>query len=99
MVDSVCKVATRPRKSEVEIVMEGSDVVGAIGGTVGVIGGATETSSGMGTGCAEVGDAGASGIVSVGSSPCSVGTGVDCACSVCGGSKGDAMGWAPGGAK
>ncbi|WKA03518.1 hypothetical protein VitviT2T_021621 [Vitis vinifera] len=81
------------------MVMEGSDVVGATDGTVGVKGGAVETASGMGTGCAEVGDAGAGGIVSVRSSPCSVGTGVDCICSVCGGSRGDAMGWAPGGAK
>ena len=98
MVDSVCKVATRPRKSEVEIVMEGSDVVGAIGGTVGVIGGATETSSGMGTGGAKGGDAGVGGIVSVESSSCSVGTGVHCVCSVCGGSRGAIMGWTPGGA-
>ena len=79
--------------------MEGSDVVGATDGIVGVKGGAAETASGMGTSCAEVGDAGASGIVFVGSSPCSVGTGVDCACSVCGGSEGDVMGLAPGGAK
>ena len=76
------------------MVMEGSDLVGAIDGIVGVKGGAAETASGMGTSCAEVGDVGAGGIVSVGSLPCSVGTGVDCACSVCGGSGGDAMGWA-----
>ena len=41
--------------------MEGSDVVGATGGTVGVTGGAAEVASGMGTG----------GIVFMGSSPCS----------------------------
>ena len=42
--------------------MEGSDVVGATsGGTVGVVGGAVEVASKMGT----------SGIVSVESSPCS----------------------------
>ena len=79
--------------------MEGLDVVRATDGTLGVIGGVAETASGMGIGGTEVGDVGASGIVSVGSLPCSVGTGVDCACSVCGGSGGDAMGWAPGGAK
>ena len=39
--------------------MEGSDVVGATGGTVGVTGGAAEVVSGMGTG----------GIVFMGSSP------------------------------
>ena len=99
MVDSVCKVATRPRNSEAEMVMEGLDVVGATDGIVGVKGGVVETALGMGIGGAEVGDVGAGGIVSVGSLPCSVGTGVDCACSVCGGSGGDAMGWAPGGAK
>ena len=89
--------------------MEGSDVVGATGGTVGVIGGAAEIASGMGIGGAEVGnvgasgaevgDVGASGIVFVGSSPCSVGTGVDYVCSVCGDSGGATMGWALGGAK
>ena len=99
MVDSVCKVATRPQNSEVEMVMEGLDVVGATDGTVGVKGGAVETTSGMGIGGAEVGDAGVGGVVSIRSSPCSVGTGVDCTCSVCGGSRGDAMGWALGGAK
>ena len=41
--------------------MEGSDVVGATGGTVGVTGGAAEVASSMGT----------SGIVFMGSSPCS----------------------------
>ena len=41
--------------------MEGSDVVGATGGTVGVTRGATEVASGMGTG----------GIVFMGSSSCS----------------------------
>ena len=99
MVDSVCKVATRPRNSKAEMVMEGSDVVGATGETTGVIRRAIETALGMGTGGAKVGDSGVGGIVFVRSSPCSVGTGVDCACSVCGGSEGDAMGWAPGGAK
>ena len=72
MVDSVCKVATSPRNSEAEMVMEGSDVVGAIGGIVGVIEGIAETASGMGTSGAEVGDAGAGGIVSIRSLPCSV---------------------------
>ena len=79
--------------------MKGSDEVGATGGTVGVIGRATEIASGMGTGGAEVGDAGAGGIVSVGSSPYSVGIGVDCVCSICGDSRGATMGWAPRGAK
>ena len=79
--------------------MEDSDVVRATCGTVGVKGGATEIVSGMGTSGAEVGDARAGGIVSVGSSPCSVGTRVDCVCSVCGGSRGAIMGWALGGAK
>ena len=79
--------------------MEGLDVVGATDGTVGVIGGAAETASGMGTGGAEVGDAGAGRLVSVGSSPRVVGTGVDCACSVCRGFGGATMRWAPGGAK
>ena len=86
MVDSVCKVGTRPRNSKVEMVMEGLDVVGATDGTVGVIGGAAETASGMGTSGAEVGDAGVGGIVSIGSLPCSVCTRVDYACSVYGGS-------------
>ena len=72
MVDSVCKVATSPRNSEAEMVMEGSDVVGAIGGTVGDIGGAAEAALGMGTYGAEVSDAGAGGIVSIRSLPCSV---------------------------
>ena len=79
--------------------MECSNVVGTTDGTIGVIGEAVEIASGMGTSCAEVGDAGAGGIVSVKSSPCSVGTGVYCACSVYGGSGGATMGWAPGGAK
>ena len=79
--------------------MEGSDVVRATGGTVGVIGEAAEIASGMGIGGAEVGDVGTGGIVSVGSSPCSIGTGVDCVCSVCGDSGGATMGWAPRGAK
>ena len=79
--------------------MEGLDVVGATDGTVGVKGGAVETTSGMGIGGAEVGDAGVGGVVSVRSSPCSVGTRVDCAYSVCGGSEGATIGWAPGGAK
>ena len=79
--------------------MKGSDEVGATGGTVGVIGRATEIASGMGTGGAEVGDAETSGIVSIGSSPCSIGTKVDYVCSVCGGSGGATMGWAPRGAK
>ena len=81
------------------MVMEGSDVVRATDGTVGVIGEAAEIASGMGIGGAEVGDVGAGGIVSVGSSPCSIGTGVDYVCSVCGDSRGATMGWAPGGAK
>ena len=72
MVDSVCKVATRPQNSEVEMVMEGSDVVGATNGIIGVIGGAAETASSMGTSGAEVGDAGAGGIVSIRSLPCSI---------------------------
>ena len=54
MVDSVCKVATRPRNSEAKMVMEGSDVIGATGGTVGDIGRAAEVASGMGTCGAEV---------------------------------------------
>ena len=99
MVDSVCKVATRPRNFEVEMVMEGSDVVGETCGIVGVIGGVAETASSMGTSGVEVGDVGTGGIVSVGSSPCSIGTGVDYVCSVCGDSRGATMGWAPGGAK
>ena len=81
------------------MVMEGSDVVEATDGTVGVIEGATEIASSMDTGGAKVCDAEAGGIVSVGSSPCSVVTGVDCVCSVCGGSRGATMGWALGGAK
>ena len=82
--------------------MEGSDVVGVTGGIVGVIGRAIEVASCMGIGGAEVGnvgasgaevgDVGADGIVSVRSSPYSVGTGVDYACSVCGGSRGATMG-------
>ena len=44
------------------MVMEGLDVVGVIGGTVGIIRGAVEVASGMGTG----------GIVPLGSSPYSV---------------------------
>ena len=79
--------------------MEGSDVVGETGGTVGAIGGVAEVASGMGTGGAEAGDAGAGGIVSVGSSPCFVGIGVDCVCSAYGGTRGDTMGGAPGGAE
>ena len=43
------------------MVMEDSDVVSATGGTVGVIGGAAEVASGVGTG----------GAVFVGNSPCS----------------------------
>ena len=69
--------------------MEGSDVVGVTSGTVGVIGGAVEVASSMGTGGAEVGDAGSSGIIFVGSSPCSIS----------GGSRGATMGRAPGGAE
>ena len=49
VVDSVCKATTRPQNSEAEIVMEGSDVVRAIDGIVGVKGGAAGTASGMGT--------------------------------------------------
>ena len=74
------------------MVMEGSNVVGATNGTVGVIGGAAEIASGMGTGGAGLGDAGASGIVSVGSSPCFVGIGVDYVYSARGGSRGATMG-------
>ena len=59
--------------------MECSNVVGTTDGTIGVIGGTTEIASGMGIGGAEVGDAGVGGVVSIRSSPCSVGTGVDCA--------------------
>ena len=81
------------------MVLEGSDVVGATGGIVGVIGEVAEAASGMSTGGAKVGDAGAGGIVSVGSSPCFVGIGVDCACSTCGGTGGATMGGAPGGAE
>ena len=81
------------------MVMEGSDVVGATGGTVGVIGGAAEIASDMDTGGAEVGDERVGGIVFVGSSPCSVGTEVDYVCFVCGGFGDATMGWALGGAK
>ena len=69
--------------------MKGSDEVGATGGTVGVIGRATEIASGMGTGGAEVGNAGTGGIVSVGSLPSSV----------CGGTGDATMGGAPGSAE
>ena len=65
--------------------MEGLDVVGATDGIVGVKGGVVETALGMGIGGAEVGDAGVDVIVSIGNSPCSIGTGVNYACSVCGG--------------
>ena len=99
MVDSVCKVGTRLRNSEAKTVMEGSDVVRATDETVRVIGGAVETASSMDTGGAKVCDAEAGGIVSIGSSPYSIGTGVDCVCSVRGGSRGDTMGWAPRGVK
>ena len=71
------------------MVMEGSDVVGATGGTVGDIGGAAKVALGMGTCGAEVGDAGVGSIVSSGSSPYSV----------FGGTGGATMGGAPGGAK
>ena len=81
------------------MVMDVSNVVGATGGTLGVVGGAAKVASSVGTGGAEVGDAGAGGIVSVGSSPYSVGIGVDCVCSICGDSRGATMGWAPRGAK
>ena len=43
------------------MVIEGSNVVGVTGGTVGVVGEAVEVALGVGTG----------GVVSVGSSPCS----------------------------
>ena len=46
------------QNSEADMVMEGSDVVGATGETVGVVGGASEVDSGVGTG----------GSVSIGSS-------------------------------
>ena len=49
------------RNSEADMVMEGLDVIGATGGTVGVVGSAVEVASGVGT----------SGVVSAGSSPCS----------------------------
>ena len=55
------KESTRVQNSEADMVMDGSDVVGAIGGTVEVVGGAAEVASGVGTG----------GVVSAGSSPCS----------------------------
>ena len=96
MVDSVYKVATRPQNSKAEMVMEDSNVVGATGGIVGVIRRAGATSS-MDTGGAKVGDAETGGIASIGSSPYFVGTGVDCACSACGGTGGATMGEAPGG--
>ena len=69
--------------------MEGSDVVGPTGGTIGVTWRVVEVASGMGTGGAEAGDAGAGGIVSVESSPCSI----------CGGTGGATMGGALGGAE
>ena len=49
------------RNSEADMVMEGSDVIGATGGTVRVVAEAAEVASGMGT----------SDAVSIGSSPCS----------------------------
>ena len=52
--------------------MEGSDVVGPTGGTIGVTWRVVEVASGMGTGGAKVGDAGVGGIVFVRNSPCSV---------------------------
>ena len=61
VVVSVWKICIRLQNSEAEMVMEDSDVVGEIGGTIWVIEGAAEVASGLGTG----------GIVSVGSSPCS----------------------------
>ena len=97
MVDSVYKVATRPQNSKAEMVMEDSNVVGATGGIVGVIGEAVEAASSMAIGGAKVGDAETGGIASIGSSPYFVGTGVDCACSACGGTGGATMGEAPGG--
>ena len=77
------------RNSEAEMVMEGSDVVGATGGTVRVIGGAAEVASGMGTGGVEVSDAGVDGIVSVRS----------LSYFVCGDTGGATMGGALGGAE
>ena len=61
VVVSVWKACTRVRNSKADMVMEGLDVVGATGGIVEVVGGATEVASGMGTG----------GAVSARSSPCS----------------------------
>ena len=69
--------------------MEGLNVVRAIGGTIGVIGGAAEVASGMGTGGVEVSDAGVDGIVSVRS----------LSYFVCGDTGGATMGGAPGGAE
>ena len=61
--------------------------------------GSSRSSLRHGTGGAKIGDAGASGIVSVGSSPCFVGIGVDYVYSARGGSRGATMGWVPRGAK
>ena len=55
------KESTRVQNSEADMVMDNSDVVGAIGGTVGVVSRAAEVASGRGTG----------GVGSTGSSPCS----------------------------
>ena len=55
------------RNSIAEMVIEGSNVAGAIGGTIVVVWGAIEVASGMGT---VVRDAGIGGIVSMGSSSC-----------------------------
>ena len=55
------KESTRVQNSEADMVMDGSDVVGAIGGTVEVVGGAAEVASGVGIG----------GVVSARSLPCS----------------------------
>ena len=96
MADSVYKVATRSQNSKAEMVIEDSNVVRATGGMVGVIRGA-RAASGMDSGGAEVGDAEAGGIASIGSSPYFVGTGVDCVCSVYGGTGGATMGEASGG--
>ena len=64
---SVWKVCTIARNSEAEMVIEGSNVVGATDETTGVVGGAVEVALGMGT---IVGDVGVGGTVSVGSSSC-----------------------------
>ena len=77
------------QNSEAKMVIEGSNVVGATGGTTGVVGGAVEVASSMGT---IVGDVGVGGTVFVGSSSCY-------AWSAYGGTRGTGMGGALTGAK